>query len=130
MLLCFPFCVCLARCNIFGVLEHLYQHRIVWLLVATGFPNFSVSTAFKDLNNKPHFGIMGGCVSTEEKKRSQEIDRMLNGDRKKLREEVKLLLLGMLSEFNVPGSFLFVPSVLTTRVSKSRTWRVWQKYYL
>lgn len=38
---------------------------------------------------------MGGCVSTEEKKRSQEIDRILNGDRKKLREEVKLLLLGM-----------------------------------
>jgi len=37
---------------------------------------------------------MACCISTEEKKRSQEIDRILNGDRKRLREEVKLLLLG------------------------------------
>jgi len=34
------------------------------------------------------------CPSTDEKKRSQEIDKILNGDRKRLREEVKLLLLG------------------------------------
>jgi len=37
---------------------------------------------------------MGGCISTDEKKRSKEIDRILNGDRKRQREEVKLLLLG------------------------------------
>jgi len=37
---------------------------------------------------------MGGCVSTDEKKRSNEIDKILNGDRRRLREEVKLLLLG------------------------------------
>jgi len=37
---------------------------------------------------------MGGCVSTDEKKRSQEIDKIINGDRKRQREEVKLLLLG------------------------------------
>jgi len=37
---------------------------------------------------------MGACSSSEEKKRSQEIDRIINGDRKKLKEEVKLLLLG------------------------------------
>lgn len=43
---------------------------------------------------------MGGCVTTEEKKRSQEIDKILNGDRKRLREEVKLLLLGI---FQIPS---------------------------
>jgi len=37
---------------------------------------------------------MGGCSSTDEKKKSQEIDKIINGDRKKLKEEVKLLLLG------------------------------------
>jgi len=37
---------------------------------------------------------MGGCASTDEKKKSQEIDKIINGDRKKLKEEVKLLLLG------------------------------------
>jgi len=37
---------------------------------------------------------MGACVSTDEKKRSQEIDKIIYGDRKRLREEVKLLLLG------------------------------------
>jgi len=37
---------------------------------------------------------MGACNSTSEKKRSQEIDKILNGDRKRSREEVKLLLLG------------------------------------
>jgi GTPase SAR1 family protein len=37
---------------------------------------------------------MGNCGSTEEQKRSQEIDKIINQDRKKIREEVKLLLLG------------------------------------
>jgi len=37
---------------------------------------------------------MGQCASSDEKKRSHEIDRMISGDGKKLREEVKLLLLG------------------------------------
>lgn len=37
---------------------------------------------------------MGGCGSSEEKKKSQEIDKELSGHRKRLREEVKLLLLG------------------------------------
>jgi len=37
---------------------------------------------------------MGNCVATEEEKRSKEIDNILYGDRKRLREEVKLLLLG------------------------------------
>jgi len=37
---------------------------------------------------------MGACVSTEEKKKSSDIDKTINGDRKKLRDEVKLLLLG------------------------------------
>jgi len=37
---------------------------------------------------------MGQCGSSEERKRSQEIDKILSGDRKRLREEIKLLLLG------------------------------------
>jgi GTPase SAR1 family protein len=37
---------------------------------------------------------MGTCNSTEEKKKSQEIDKYLNNDRKKIKEEIKLLLLG------------------------------------
>ena len=37
---------------------------------------------------------MGACVSSEDKKRSQEIDRGIRQHKKKLREEVKLLLLG------------------------------------
>lgn len=38
---------------------------------------------------------MGGCcASDEDKKRSQAIDKLLGSDRKKIREEVKLLLLG------------------------------------
>ena len=37
---------------------------------------------------------MGNCGGTEEKKRSHDIDKMLYNDRKRLREEVKLLLLG------------------------------------
>lgn len=37
---------------------------------------------------------MGGCVSSDDKKRSQEIDKILYADRRRLKEEVKLLLLG------------------------------------
>jgi len=37
---------------------------------------------------------MGGCGSTEDKKRNQEIERILTVDRRRLREEIKLLLLG------------------------------------
>jgi len=37
---------------------------------------------------------MACCGNSEEKKRSQEIDRIINGDKRKLKEEVKLLLLG------------------------------------
>jgi len=37
---------------------------------------------------------MGQCASNAESKRSQEIDKILVGDRKRLKEEVKLLLLG------------------------------------
>jgi len=37
---------------------------------------------------------MGVCLSTDDKKKSQQIDKVLNADRRRLREEVKLLLLG------------------------------------
>jgi hypothetical protein len=43
---------------------------------------------------------MGGCVSSnaddlEQKKRSQQIDRKLEEDSRRLRRECKILLLGM-----------------------------------
>lgn len=39
----------------------------------------------------------GGDMDTEQKKRSQAIDRKLEEDSKKLRRECKILLLGMLT---------------------------------
>lgn len=47
---------------------------------------------------------MGGCMSTnseesEQKKRSQAIDKTLEEDSKRLRRECKILLLGMLCHF-------------------------------
>jgi len=37
---------------------------------------------------------MGNCISSEDKKKSRQIDRTLTAEKKKAREEVKLLLLG------------------------------------
>lgn len=51
---------------------------------------------------------MGNCGSTEEQKRSQEIDKIINQDRKKLREEVKLLLLGNVGECYLSESKKFI----------------------
>ncbi len=45
-------------------------------------------------------GNCGGSMTPEEKqakKKSQEIEQELSADRKRIKEEVKLLLLGMLS---------------------------------
>lgn len=45
---------------------------------------------------------MGGCMSSnsdevEQKKTNQAIDKMIEEDKKRLRKEIKLLLLGALS---------------------------------
>lgn len=57
-------------------------------------------------------GGAAGDMDTEQKKRSQAIDRKLEEDSKKLRRECKILLLGMSISDLLPG----------TRLTQIRFW--------
>jgi hypothetical protein len=62
---------------------------------------------------------MGACLSvdseiSEQKKRSQMIDRRLEEDSRRLRRECKILLLGMFSSLSTP---LFISPMFTPSVS-------------